>query len=302
MEALQSSFADAFTTLPLLIMGFIFFLGMLTSNIGLLYLFIGHLFVVPALSYLGNETGNPFFNEGKADIVKIIKWVVSIGIFFGINTGSAQVISGNWSTLGILSFIVLAVLQGITQESYFHFFNPPAWKWKVEDTTSWVGINIPPAKKSGPGCNILPNTDNSYNRPSHWVNHITFFFGFIMANASAIYNEPVPTNPKTADPEVDRQRQAQIDLRVTNRKAITMSIMILSVIILAVLLFFRYLKTECESSFILAIFPLLIAYGTGSAFFTLIYKACGVRPADILGIVQGMIATQLIDNPIVCVA
>lgn len=301
MEALQSSFGDAFICLPLLIMGFVFFLGMLTSNIGLLYLFIGHLFIVPALSYLGNQTGNPFFHEQKPDVTKIIKWLLSIGIFFGVNTGSTSIATGSSSTFAILSFIFLAVLQGLTQESYFHFFNPLAWKWKVEDTVSWVGINIPPPASAGAGCSTFPDSDDNYNRPSNWVNHVTFFFGFIMANATAIYNEPTPVNPKTADPDADLKRQAQIDVRVTNRKGITVSIMILSTIIFLGLLFFRYSKTGCEASFKLAIFPLGIAYMTGFAFFTLIYMACGVRPADVLGLVQGMIDTKLIENPIVCV-
>ena len=61
MESLGDSFGDAFITLPLLIIGFIFFLGTLTSNIGLLYLFLGHLGIVPALEFLGNET-RPLIN------------------------------------------------------------------------------------------------------------------------------------------------------------------------------------------------------------------------------------------------
>jgi len=300
MEALQSSFGDAFTTLPLLIMGFIFFLGMLTSNIGLLYLFIGHLFVVPSLSYLGNEKGNPFFDDvGKPDITKILKWIVSIGIFYGINAGASQQVVGN-SGLSILIFIVLAFFQGITKESYFHFFNPLTWKWNVEDEKSILGVSLS-TSKPGPGCNILPHTENAYNSPSHWVNHITFFFGFIMANASAIYNQPSPTNPRTADPDADTRRKAQIDLRVTNRKSITASIMVMSLILLLILLVFRYRKTDCEGSFWTVLFPITISYLTGLAFFNLIYKSCGVRPADVLGIVQGFIAPELIDNPIVCV-
>jgi len=300
MEALHSSFGYAFTTLPLLIMGYVFFLGMLTSNIGLIYLFIGHLFVVPAVSYLGNEKGSPFFDDkGKPDITKILKWVVSIGIFYGINAGAAKEALGNYG-LSILIFLILAFFQGITKESYFHFFNPLTWKWNVEDEKSILGINLA-TSKAGPGCNILPYTDDAYNSPSHWVNHITFFFGFIMANASAIYQQPVPTNPTTANPEADAKRKAEIELRVTNRKAITGSIMGLSLFLFAVLLIFRFRKTDCEGNFWPLLFPILIAYTTGMAFFSIIHTACGVRPADVLGIVQGFISPELIDNPIVCV-
>jgi hypothetical protein len=40
----------------------------------------------------------------------------------------------------------------------------------------------------------------------------------------------------------------------------------------------------------------------GSCFFYITYKLCGVRPTDILGIVQGMAPSKLVDNPIVCIA
>ena len=292
MEALQSSFGDAFATLPLIIMGFIFFLGMLTSNIGLLYLFIGHLAVVPALSFLGNEGGNPFKNDSDQwEPAKVFKWVASILIFFGINLGSAANYDQRTGWLSLLIFII-AGFQYAFKKPFFYFVNPM--------NLPFLGItDYKPTP--GPGCNILPETEGGYSSPSHWVNHLSFFFGFIMSNAAAVYNEPVPKNPTTADPAADKQRQGKIDLRVGNRKTITMSIMILSTVIFAILLLFRYKKTACENNFWLALFPVLIAYSTGIAFFSLIQTNCGVRPADVLGIVQGLIDSKLIDNPIVCV-
>ena len=298
MEALQSSFGDAFATLPLLIMGFIFFLGMLTSNIGLLYLFIGHLVVVPAISFLGNEAGNPFKNQsGEWDFTKIFKWAASILIFFGINLGSASTAGfvNQTSWLSVLIFIVGA-FQVRFEKPFFYFINPAQWinMAKPESITDY---NPTP----GPGCNILPHTEGAYSSPSHWVNHLSFFFGFIMSNAVAVYKEPTPKNSTTADPVADKKRQAGIDLRVGNRKSITVTIILFSLILFGVLLLFRYKKTACENNFWLALTPLLFAYFTGFAFFSLIYTSCGVRPADVLGIVQGLIDTKLIDNPIVCV-
>ena len=303
MEALQSSFGDAFATLPLLIMGFIFFLGMLTSNIGLLYLFIGHLIVVPAMSFLGNDKGEIKNDKGEWDVTKIFKLLASVLIFFGINFGSganALIQDGEEKTKtstgfgvsGTLLPIILLGLQYVFKRPLFDFVNPlylPFFGIKSNDA------------QPGPGCNILPGTQGAYSSPSHWVNHISFFFGFIMSNAVVVYKEPTPPNPKTSDPAADKKRQAGIDLRVSNRKSITVSIMILSIILFGVLLLFRYRKTACENNFWLALVPILIAYFTGYAFFSLIYISCGVRPADVLGIVQGMISTELIDNPIVCV-
>ena len=294
MDALRSSFGDSFTALPLLIMGLIFFLGMLTSNIGLLYLFIGHLFVVPAVSYLGNERGHPLYNEkDEPDVTKILKWITSLGIFFGINTASAQVSTGSWWII-IFGFIS-AVLQLAFQKPFFFFLNPLDW---IKERLGIESKNVTP----GGSCDILPSdSDVIYHNPSHWVNHISFFFGFIMSNTVAVYNEPTPTNPATSDPAADAKRKAQIDLRVGNRKSIAVSIGIVSTIVFFFLLFFRFKKSDCEENFWLVLFPIIIVYFTGIAFFELIHKSCGVRPADVLGIVQGMISSQLIDNPIVCV-
>lgn len=300
MEALQSSFGDAFATLPLLIMGFIFFLGMLTSNIGLLYLFIGHLVVVPAVSFLGNDKGE-IFKSGQLDITILFKLLASVLIFFGINFGAGATTAAKdgvkdtaagFGISGTLIPIILLGLQYAFKRPLFDFINPMH--------LPFFGISdYKPTP--GPGCNILPGTEDPYSSPSQWVNHVSFFFGFIMSNAVVVYKEPTPTNPTTNDPAADKKRQAGIDLRVGNRKSITVTIMILSLIIFGVLLLFRYKKTACENNFWLALVPLIIAYMTGFAFFNLIYTSCGVRPADVLGIVQGLIDTKLIDNPIVCV-
>ena len=285
MEALQGSFGDAFSTLPLLIMGFIFFLGMLTSNIGLLYLFIGHLVVVPAVSFLGND-------KGGMDITSTLKFIASVLIFFGINIGAGTNAGYSLSAIIAIYIVVGRWLQKRFNMAFFDFINPMRIPYfRITD------YNPTP----GPGCNILPGTENPYSSPSHWVNHLSFFFGFIMSNAVVIYKEAAPPNPPTSDPAADKKRQLGIDLRVSNRKSITVTIMTLSTIIFIVLLLFRYKKTACENNFWLALVPLLIAYFTGFAFFSLIYTSCGVRPADVLGLVQGLIDTKLIDNPIVCV-
>ena len=298
MEALQSTFGDAFTTLPLLIMGFIFFLGALTSNIGLLYLFLGHLIIVPALGYLGNQTGHPLYEGDKFSVTVMFKWLFSLVVFSGINTGSLKASIDSVGSFGILVILLPAILQLIFKQSFFHFFNFPDWK----NANGERFTGIPDSNPASPACNIIPAEDGQiYNSPSHWVNHIVFFFGFIMSNAVAVYSEPKPKEVNTGNTAADKKRNAQADQRVTNRKSLVVSIMCVSSIVLFILLFFRYKKSACEGDFRLAIIPGAIAYGTGFAFFNLLYKACGVRPADVLGIVQGMISSDLIDNPIVCV-
>jgi hypothetical protein len=298
MEALQSTFGDAFTTLPLLIMGFIFFLGALTSNIGLLYLFLGHLIIVPALSYLGNQAGHPFYEGDNFSATGFVKWLFSLAVFFGINTGSLQVSTNSISSLGLFAGLIPAILQVVFKESFFHFYNP--FDWKGTDGVRLSGIEA--FNTASPACNVVPTDDGQiYNSPSHWVNHIVFFFGFILSNTIAVYNEPTPPRVSTGDAAADEKRNANVDQRVGNRKSLALSIAFVSTIVFLVLLFFRYKKTGCEGNFWLALVPILISYGTGYGFFNLLYKACGVRPADVLGIVQGMISSDLIDNPIVCV-
>jgi len=301
MEALQSTFGDAFTTLPLLIMGFIFFLGALTSNIGLLYLFLGHLIIVPALSYLGNEKISLFDEMLKFNVTGILKYLFSLAIFFGANAGSIFVSTDSTLYLMILSVIIVpCFLQLGLKETLFHFYNPLDWKYAM-DSPRFSGIES--SNTASPACNIVPtgSDDQIYNSPSHWVNHIVFFFGFIMSNTITVYSQPNPPKVSTGDSATDAKRNAEADQRVTNRKSLAVSIACVSTLVFLVLLFFRYKKTGCEGNFWLALVPIGISYGTGYGFFNLLYKACGVRPADVLGIVQGMISSDLIDNPIVCV-
>lgn len=301
MEALQSTFGDAFTTLPLLIMGFVFFLGTLTSNIGLLYLFVGHLIIVPALSYLGNHTGSPIY-EGETSTLNptgIVKWLFSFAVFFGINVGSVAITNGT-DSIGFLVFLIALGIQVVYKVPFFDVVNPLAWG----DAAVLKNFGMDPSVRATPAptCNIVPTGSDEpiYNSPSHWINHITFFFGFIMSNTVAVYKEPIPPKITTGDEESDKRRNAAIDSRVTNRKSLAISIGVVSTIVFLVLLLFRY-RVGCESHFGLALFPIGFAYMTGYFFFSLLYTSCGVRPADVLGIVQGMISSDLIDNPIVCV-
>lgn len=302
MEALQSTFGDAFTTLPLLIMGFVFFLGALTSNIGLLYLFIGHLIIVPALSYLGNNAGHPFMDGPNGDqfnITMLVKWLFSFAVFFGINVGSVAITNGT-DSLGFLVFIVALIIQWMYKVPFFDVVNPLAWG--EGNILKMFGMDPSVRATPAPTCNIVPigSDEPIYSSPSHWVNHMTFFFGFIMSNTVAVYKEPTPPKVNTGDADADARRNAAIDSRVGNRKSLALSIGFISTIVFLVLLLFRY-RVGCESHFGLALFPIGFAYMTGYFFFSLLYTSCGVRPADVLGIVQGMISSDLIDNPIVCV-
>jgi hypothetical protein len=298
IRGLQASAGDAFLTLPLLLLGFTFFFGTLTSNTGLLYLFVGHLLVVPALSFLANEPG-PMWSggPGPADtLFKALKWIFSTVLFFSLH-GDALGGGGAFGLFGLL--LVPLIGQWLVGEpgkevAPFYFLNPVAW------------FSEKPAAPAslGPACSVLPGADpndTAYVAPSTWLTHITFFFGFIFANASAIYNMPAPTLSGLAANEKERKnREDRLKARVRNRKWIAGSIIAMSTFIFLLLLLFRYKKTPCEGGFLYSFFPLLAIGLTGASWFSVVHTKCGVRPADVLGLVQGMISPDLIDNPIVC--
>jgi hypothetical protein len=298
IKGLQASMGDAFLTLPLLLLGFTFFFGTLTSNTGLLYLFLGHLLVVPALSFLANEPGAAWSGgPGPADtFFKLIKWVLSTLIFFGLH-GDAL---GGGGAFGIFALLLIPLIgQYIVGEPgkevpAFFFLNPVAWFMPKPATQ----------ETAGPACSVIPNADPSdpfYTTPSTWLTHLVFFFGFIFSNAAGIYNTPAPKLPGLAANERERKnREARLEARVRNRKLIAGSIIAMSTVLLLLLLLFRYKKTPCEGGFFYSLFPLLAIGLTGASWFTVVYTKCGVRPVDVLGLVQGMISPDLIDNPVVC--
>lgn len=298
VQSLKQSFSDAFITLPLITIGLVFFLGMLTSNIGLIYLFFGHLLVVPSLAFFGNEKG--LKENGEWSIAKAIKYIISLVVLFTVYGVSLQgETNSNLSFLVYLAILIPLIGQGIQlnlppeqQKSFFFFYNPFEWFMQKGDASA----------SSKAACEMFPtgSEDTIYNTPSNWVNHLSFFFGFITANAVAIYNEPTP-KPSGATEAAVKTSAANIERRVTNRKWLAGTITALSILVFLVILMFRYNKTECEQSFWISLIPILITTFTGVSWFKLVQTKCGVRPADVLGIVQGMIPSQLIDNPIVCV-
>jgi len=292
--SLRNSFGDAFITLPLLLLGFVFLFGTLTSNTGLLLLFIGQVVLVPILGFLGNV------ELGFDDTLIGVKTFVACLVFYAVHSGAISSLAGNngWGFMStpifiiIIQYIILKFTEGKSKISHFDVINPLSWEF--------FGIKSINPSDSG-NCTIIPNEKGFNKKPTDWVNHIVFFFGFLISNAVAVYSEPTPKVTDAGTEQEMKERQARVDARVANRKFLTACIMTISIVVLVLLLAFRYNKSGCEETIYLAFVPLLIAGFTGSAWFNIIYKSCGVRPTDILGIVQGMVPTELVDNPIVCV-
>jgi hypothetical protein len=295
LDAIRSSVGDAFLTLPLLIMGFAFFMGTLTSNIGLLYLFLGHILLVPALSFLSNEPGPAWFEGKSISVTKGLKWLFSMLLFLNIH-GSALGGGAAYSmnTLLLLPLIGQFITHSLGKDvPVFWFVNPVAWFTTPTQTDNAAGT-----------CSIVPGADPKegiYSAPSSWLAHVTFFFGFLFNNALAVYNQPTPKLSGAVDEATRQDRENRLSLRVRNRKWLAASIMAAILFVFTILVFFRYARTPCEAGFLYSLIPLVITGLTGASWFQSVYQNCGVRPADVLGIVQGMISPDLIDNPIVCV-
>jgi hypothetical protein len=288
LNSVKETLADSFRTLPLLITGFTFLLGTLTSNVGILYLFIGHLILVPMLCYLATDTQEPFWGE-PFNPLSLGKWILSV---FSILT--IQSVSVN--TYGLYTMCIYFALAQVTNlyvfetdSSVLFTLNPISWFFPSE-----------PVKPSE-HCSIVPGAeDTTVSAPSAWATHITFFVGFILANAAAIYNEAIPVLTQTTDLQTVAVRQAALDSRVANRKWMAGGVFITAMVVLLILLYLRT-KTGCEADFKNILLPLLFIGLTGASWFVLLHTKCGIRPSDILGIVPGMISPDLIDNPIVCV-
>jgi hypothetical protein len=275
----QTLVTDAFLTLPLLLIGFTFFFGTLTSNIGMLYLFLGHILIVPSISYLENEKGRPWMSNGQVDIVKGIKFLFNLAVVL-ITTYVPGTIESGWT----LAKYILFPFVGIAHNLLINFY--------------------PTYLTSTAQCAVIPglsDKDHIYNEPSSWLNHITFFLSYVFANALALFQYPTPSLVPTNDTAQNIDRQAKLDTRVRNRKWLSGGIMAGIVIVFLILLVFRFMKTPCESGFLHSIFALYITSSLGFSWFGFVNENCGVRPADVLGIVQGLLSPEVIDNPIVCV-
>ena len=293
--SIKDSLQDGLLVLPHLLSGFFFFVGILTSNIGMLCLAFGHFIIVPSLSYYANTewsyySGNSF-NVGSLaySILPTLPLLVSL-------LGSLWPVASVVPVLYILKAIHTAFGFQLKDGSLFDTINPYLWfNSASRDDKSSIDL-----------CFLSPeerfSKDGVKRRsPSGWVIHLLFFTGFLIANASRIYALPYPTFKKTGDAKQDAATQAQLDSRVNNRKTITATVMGMGILLAALLLYVRFTMSPCEAPFYETVVPMLLCFFFGYAFYTLLTDSCGIPASDILGLVQGFINPEAITNPIVCI-
>jgi hypothetical protein len=316
IESIRSVVTDTFLVLPFLIAAFTFVFGIFTCNIGILLLGVGHMVLVPMFAFHANET-SPIWDGSRKDVVfHFLVWILCAVGAFGVPYYGATHVFESFDLKGwfgeppyrsvYFSLIAASLIQFLAKWygkplSILSILNP-IWWLKVFNWFNLDRIAVEPTSS----CSIVArngSVEDTYANPSTWICHIAFFFGFFFSNAYAIHNEPSPTLKNfSKDPAVNKRRQESLKDRVENRKWITATLGGVGLVIFLLLLFFRFQKTPCEYPFYLILFPIFYAMILGSCFFFLVFKVCGARPADILGIVQGMVPSDLIDTPVVCVA
>jgi hypothetical protein len=139
-------------------------------------------------------------------------------------------------------------------------------------------------------CQLVPSapltTSQTFVGPSYWMAHVTFFFAFLITNAAKLYEKEAPSN---ADPN-----------KVENRKAQTMTAIILSVVTFVLLAGVRYFFSGCETA-VGILFALLLIAPVGYGWYELA-TICGARDADIFGILQKILPPEFKDEtPMTCV-
>lgn len=156
--------------------------------------------------------------------------------------------------------------------------------------------------------NVIPGAQEEESNvgPTYWSAHITFFFGYLLANAVAIYRLP-------EDPLIDKTL-------IANRKRRARNIIIATVLFALIfpLLRFRYTGGHFfdNTSFITkllggvtggaeTLFGILLAViacgGIGYSWYQFA-ESCGARAADVFGIAQQMLPSSAKDEtPMTCV-
>jgi hypothetical protein len=292
ISSIWNSIDDGIVALPIILTGFQFILGSLTSNVGLLWLFLGHLILVPSMLNLSNSFGK------ATDFVEFLK------LFFGRNVGFISAV-----VLGLTAYFAYTkdelaedgTLAGATVIPWLGFLIfPILTKYAIQQATG----SPPTSSGSSATCQMFPG-DSPSAAPQYalttWVAHTVFFFSFVITNAIYVFQMPAPTLTETLpDQKKQAQRQADLDEKVSTRKGLSATIAGLAALMLAVLLFIRW-KTDCEPSFTMSALPVALVGYYGFLWFRTVVKSCGVNPIDILGIVRGMTDPNFQDKPIVCI-
>lgn len=123
-------------------------------------------------------------------------------------------------------------------------------------------------------CNLVPTAQGTSRggmplsvAPSFWMAQLLFFVGYLLQNATSLYNQP-------ADPQAPESK-------IRNRKEQAITAIVITTIVTLAFMAIRY-TTGCETGFGMAIAVItMIPLGVGWYHFAAL---CGARNADVFGI------------------
>jgi hypothetical protein len=301
LAELRTFLLDSYRVLPLLLVGLMFFFGVMTSNVGMIMTVLGALIFVPTLVILSNSLGNPrsFFSPFQpVSAAQYIGLPLIFSVLFerGINTFVDKSDPNNkYTFFTYLTPIVFWILPFFSNMPPLKFLNPVAW-FSPSQTQDAVTKS---AVEAGKHCSLLPTTTGEpvFRNPSYWLAYTLFFLGFLMSNAAYLLTLPAatPTSPVSAT------TQAQLDKKAADRKSVAIfSLVLLSAVFLAII-GLRYFATDCDVALPANSLTLLLIAFAGALWFRVLTIDCGVRATDIFGIITTFIPPTT-RNPIVCTA
>jgi hypothetical protein len=177
------------------------------------------------------------------------------------------------SSLGLIFLSVGQIFLVPTLAALMHYI--PKASWNVVPTTD-ISQLVPSA---APVPSQIPDT---HVFPSWWVAQMAFFFGYIISNASTVV-------------AMEKERGAN-DLLVQNRKSKASAILTISILLFLLLVGIRLFITRTEKLLAVTLSSLLFL-GVGAGWFKAA-EACGVKAADVFGIVSQMLVPK--QAPRVC--
>jgi hypothetical protein len=190
--------------------------------------------------------------------------LIGIVVFLATTLGNLGLIM---LTLGHVFLVPFIVFFANLLHEYF-FKDSPYFKVPSSD----IGQLVPSA---------VLTTSQTFVGPSYWMAHVTFFFTFLLTNAAKLYSKESPAN---ADPN-----------KVENRKAQTLTAMVLTVVTFVLVAGVRYFFTGTETA-VGILFALLLIAPVGYGWYELA-TVCGARDADIFGILQKILPPEFKDEP-----
>jgi hypothetical protein len=297
MDAVRTFLLDSFQVTPLLLVMAMFFLGVLTSNIGMLLSAVGAMLIAPTFHILSTQFSNPVASAKTAFATNPFLLILG-GLFYLVGPAllaapiQALAIKGednpdSTKSYGAFAVYAILILGYLAEKPPGQMLNP--LRWFSSQTTGLTGADAR-------SCALLPPHPGQtvYSFPSLWTLLYSFIFGLLLTNAVELYRLPPPSLSTVPSPAL----KDSLDKQETTRKQIALaSIALLSLITIGVL-YYRTSVVGCDSYLDIPLFAWAAAFGAG--WYAILTKDCGIRATDLFGIVSSYVPPSALNKPIVC--